>query len=344
MDPETFETMLDMDDSIPGSELANDSDGHLSSKGDDWVRDIACVNILIYTLWCNLMLAKYSTPGYSFTEMILETNAAGTITLTTYKNTVTYAHSACYASDSITTSWVTAMLAIWNHALLCVGSTYQKWIDSGNVTRIHSMNDFSNAVQTTSKGRWDLTNANGTNVTRGLASRPGFQYLISNGEYVGDVLECADDVTYCYVTPKYDKGSFWASIIIGAAISIAVIVTAVVITVSARKAIRRKQLKNNLAVESAYDAVKLHPTKENIKAYEKVVMKNNLFSSIFGGTKYSKQGYWVSTESTGGVASSLSTLVADKTSNADPTGSLGSTLASVDDVMKLINPNYQPSD
>lgn len=103
--------------------------------------------------------------------------------------------------------------------------------------------------------------------------------------------------------PLYVRSSYIASAIITGVILAAAVgaVTVYLIKGSIGKAAKRAKLQGN--AEKAWSAFQNNPTRANYKAYKKAVRANNRYATIFGGSKLSKDGFWVS----GGASTGLPT-------------------------------------
>jgi hypothetical protein len=119
--------------------------------------------------------------------------------------------------------------------------------------------------------------------------------IISNTkfDYLGYISEVPTNLEYCVNLPKYNRRQLISEFVLIGAVLVASSIVAATASISFYKWRRSKRLQNVASVEQAWSDLTKNPSDKDAQAkYIKTVKKNNLYSTIFGGTKFSKTNYW----------------------------------------------------
>lgn len=161
-------------------------------------------------------------------------------------------------------------------------------------------------------------------------------------EWYGDCIHIPKNFQYPYIPPKFDPGSTIAGFLITVAVTTALVVGTVVLANKIRWAITTKRAKLQARVEKSWgnvtDAAASGDNaafKAAYKEYKSARFKNNLFASVFGGTKYSANNYWETSggDSEASAFSEFNSLISD---TAEKTNKSEDTYATLQVLGKLI--------
>lgn len=112
-------------------------------------------------------------------------------------------------------------------------------------------------------------------------------------EYFGYISEVPTNLEYCINVPKYNRRQLISEFVLIGAVLVASSIVIATTSISFSKWKRAKRLQNIASVEQAWSDLTKDPSDpEKQSKYIKTVKKNNLYSTIFGGTKFSKTNYW----------------------------------------------------
>jgi len=329
------------DDTLIGGTIRNDSSGHLTSSGDLEAISVMNYNMLLYIIYCDLILKN---GGHDLTSINIEYGEHGVISVTNISGSNPMSAVSISADEDTFDATIRnqAVSAIMASGVLYATLAYTNVTgsNSGDWFLVANFTNLANWVVTIQEAYFtDIVAPSGL-----LRLQPGstgfrLQWVLKQDvRYFYDTLEeLPSEVQYCIDLPKYDANSFWANVIIGAVLTVAVTVVAVVTALHIRKVLNRARFKRAAAIERAHTAAVKKPTKANIDAYSKVAWKNNVFSSVFGGTKYSRSGMWGDAPESGSIVASVYEKAKSVTTGvAGLTQSVFSNESSVSDLAELI--------
>lgn len=307
------------DDSVSSTKLHNEyTTGKLSASGDSLLTSILCANITIFQLYCLLLNKQHSKHAswYYGSFSIDYVNEETLFTSGLTFNSIDFSDQASAGPRACL-------------ARILASGAYEMFLHSGKTGFWHpvrSMETLSQIIKNAETAIDDSSsNTQGGQVkTFGVVTVTTASMLTKSLFYDYSV-DWPSIVTFAFDPPKYSASSYWTTMVVAAVVSVAVIAVTVVTAVAVSKMLNKARYKKALDVERAHQTAVNNPTNENIEAYRKACSKNNLFSTIFGGTKYSSAGLWSqpvdsSIENDDGKSSlfsSLSDVVSDD-ANANP--------------------------
>lgn len=137
-----------------------------------------------------------------------------------------------------------------------------------------------------------------------LRRYPQAAWGVIHDEWYGDCIHIPNEFQYPYIPPQFEPGSAVAGFIAAVAVTTAVVVGTVVLANKIKWRINAKRAQLQARVEGSWgDVTKAAASGDQVafkaayKEYKTARFKNNLFASVFGGTKYSANNYW---ETSGG--------------------------------------------
>lgn len=118
--------------------------------------------------------------------------------------------------------------------------------------------------------------------------------VLRSNSYYGNLIMLQTNYSFNIIIPKYERTTFIRDVFFAGVIMATAAVTIAALTIKVRSVIRSKLQNDQLKVERAWQQAITDNTQESKNLYRTEAIKANLFSFIFGGTKYSTTNYWSS--------------------------------------------------
>lgn len=97
---------------------------------------------------------------------------------------------------------------------------------------------------------------------------------------------------YVVSTPKYDRNTYTASVVLASVVITAVVATVAIVGFTINAKLKNLSSTTVAKAEQAWENFKKDPTEANRKAYRKAVRKNNILAKFGFGTALDKYNYW----------------------------------------------------